>query len=88
MLKSSQTTIDFLYLIIEHKEGIIGKKFQPCIICRSRENLLLKVKAAKKLLKSSPTAIDVLYLILLHIDGNVHKKFQPSIFYRSQENQL
>ena len=57
---------------MEHKKGNIGKKFQPFW---SRENLLLKVKAAKKLLKSSPTAIDVLFLIMLYIDGNVDKKF-------------
>ena len=36
LLKSSQTP----YLIMEHKERNIGKKFQPCIFCRSRENLL------------------------------------------------
>ena len=29
LLKSSQTTIAFLYLIMEHKEGNIGKKIQP-----------------------------------------------------------
>ena len=61
---------------MEHKKGNIGKKFQPFW---SRENLLLKVKAAKKLLKSSPTAIDVLFLIMLHIDGNVDKKFQTCL---------
>ena len=32
--------VDFLYLIMVHNEGNIGKKFQPCIFCRRRENLL------------------------------------------------
>ena len=56
---------------MEHLEGNIGKKFQLCNFCRSRENLLQRVKATKKLFKSSPAAIDALYLIMLHINGNI-----------------
>ena len=66
---------------MEHKEGNIGKKFQPC---RSRENLLYKVKAAEKMLKSGPYAIDVLYLFMLHINGNV-EKIKSSLFLGSAQ---
>ena len=40
LIKSSQTTLDFSYLIMVHNEGNIGKKFHPCIFFRSRENML------------------------------------------------
>ena len=62
--------------------------FQPSIFYRIREQQLLRIKAAKKLLKISPTARDVLHFIMIHFDGNVDKKFQSSIFYRRWENHV